>query len=204
MNANRFGLVVATGVLAIVGLGACGSDATGGVASAAGTTASTSGDTVEIPETLSVDGQALAMIGFDPAQLKTEADEPGSPTPSVAATSNTSTKGANSRAGNRRRALRRIALRRHVQHGEFVIQTKQGEKTVDVQHGTVQAVNATSITVKCADGFTETWTLDNTLRVVQNRAKSTPSAITVGAEIGVAGVKNGTTLLAKLVGLPAK
>jgi len=38
-----------------------------------------------------------------------------------------------------------------VEHGEFTVHTKTGDKVVDVQRGVVTAVNATSVTVKSTD-----------------------------------------------------
>jgi hypothetical protein len=217
MNANRIGLAVAAGVLAVAGLAGCGAAATGDATTngASGATtngasgATTNGGAVDVPATLSADGQALAMVGFDVADLTTEADDQGGSSPAVDTGGSSPAVVASSAAGRhgpaaRRKALRRIALRRNVQHGEFTVQTKQGEKTVAVQRGTVVAVSATSVTVKCADGLVQTWALDDKLHVVKDKAKATPGAITVGAAVGVAGVKNGTGYLARLVLIPAK
>ena len=98
-------------------------------------------------------------------------------------------------------ALRR-ELAHHVEHGEVVVQTKKGDKTVDVQRGTVTAVTGTTLTVRSADGFSETWTFGDPLRVVQNKAKADKSAVTVGTVLGVAGVKNGGTVTANLIVIP--
>jgi hypothetical protein len=43
-------------------------------------------------------------------------------------------------------------------HGEFTRRSGTGYQTVDTQVGTVQTVSTTSITVKSADGFTQTYT----------------------------------------------
>jgi hypothetical protein len=98
-------------------------------------------------------------------------------------------------------ALRR-ELGQHVEHGEVVVQTKDGDKTIDVQRGTVTAVNDNSLTVKSVDGFSQTWAFGDPLRVIQNKAKADKSAIKTGATIGVAGVKNGGTVTANLVVIP--
>lgn len=203
MRAHRIGLAVATGVLAMVGLAACG----GASDQAAGTSVAAS-DTADIPEYLSADGQALATIGFSPQDLVTEVSDPTQDAnpqdTATAANPNPGSSASNGDKNNRRRTLRRIALKRNVLHGDFTVRTKQGDKLVAVQRGTVQSVDATSITVKSADGVTQTWARDSQLRVVKNRAKADASAITVGAEIGIAGVKNGETRQARLVVIPAK
>ena len=98
-------------------------------------------------------------------------------------------------------ALRR-ELAHHVEHGEVVVQTKKGDKTVDVQRGTVTAVTGTTVTVKSTDGFTSTWTFGDPLRVVQHGQKADKSAVQTGAEIGIAGAKNGSTVTANLIVIP--
>jgi hypothetical protein len=93
-------------------------------------------------------------------------------------------------------------LGQHVEHGEVVVQTKKGDKTVDVQRGTVTAITGSSVTVKSADGFTQTWAFGSPLRVVEHRATVQPSEVKTGIQIGVAGVKNGSTVTANLIVIP--
>jgi hypothetical protein len=102
----------------------------------------------------------------------------------------------------RKLGLRR-ALRGKVEHGEIVVRTKDGQdKTVDVQRGTVTAIDAKTVTVKSADGFTLTWTIGSPIRVIENRTTVQPSNVTVGREIGVAGTKDGDTVTAQLILIP--
>ena len=84
------------------------------------------------------------------------------------------------------------------------MQTKDGVKTVDVQRGTVTAIDARTMTVKSTDGFTLTWTLGGDLKVFEHRTAVQPSAVKVGTEVGVAGVKDGTTTTARLIVIPKK
>jgi len=102
--------------------------------------------------------------------------------------------------GERRRAARKF-LRKNTLHGEMTVQGKNGVKTVVVQRGTVTAVDATSVSVKSTDGFTQTWTLGDPLRVVQNRKAADAAAIKTGAEVGVAGKKDGDKTVARLVAI---
>jgi hypothetical protein len=97
--------------------------------------------------------------------------------------------------------LRRI-LGAHVEHGEVVVQTKQGDKTVDVQRGVVTAIDDKSVTVKSADGFTQTWVFGTPFRVVEHRSTVKAEAVKVGTKIGVAGIKNGSTVTANLLVIP--
>ena len=45
-----------------------------------------------------------------------------------------------------------------IEHGEFAVRIKAGERGVDGQRGVVTAVNGQSLTVKLADGFNGTYT----------------------------------------------
>jgi hypothetical protein len=137
---------------------------------------------------LTPEADALTSVGFTSADLAPAAD----PSPS--------TSGA---AGHRAGKLRR-ELGRHVEHGEVVVRTKDGDKTVDVQRGTVTAVTGSSVTVKSTDGFTETWAFGSPLRVVENRTTVQTSEVKTGVEVGVAGVKNGSTVTANLIVIAKK
>jgi hypothetical protein len=162
----------ALGAAALLGLTACGG--------ATGTA-----------DSLTPEAAALTAVGFSTDDVTPAAD------PSPAASSATGTKPDRVR----RPAIRR-ALARHVEHGEVVVQTKDGDKTVDVQRGTVTAVTGTSVTVKSADGFTQTWAIGSPLKVVEHRAAAQFSAVKVGAQLGVAGVKKDSTVTANLIVLP--
>jgi hypothetical protein len=162
----------ALGAAALLGLTACGQ--------AAG-------------DTLSPDATALTAVGFTTDDLATSPYADPQPSASGAA----ATKPHPLRPGRLRRELAR-----HVLHGEVVVQTKDGDKTIDVQRGTVTAVTGTTVTVKSPDGFTGTWAFGDPLRVVQHGQKADKSAVKTGEEIGVAGVKNGSTVTANLIVIP--
>ena len=185
MLRSRIGLLLATaavGVVGALGLAACGpADASTAAAS------------------LSPEGQALAAMGFDTADL---AAEPGQ----VPAVDATPTPGGPSAApdGKRHQRAARVFLRKHVLHGEATVETKDGVKTVDEQRGPMTAVDGKTLTVKSKDGFTLTWTLDAQTHIVQHKTAVQPSALKVGGEIGVAGTKDGGTTTAKLVVIPEK
>ncbi|MGH3738641.1 MAG: hypothetical protein ACRDT6_24010 [Micromonosporaceae bacterium] len=119
---------------------------------------------------LTADEEALVDVGFGP-------DEVG-PAPSASAVDNRGHKGR--RPGY---------LGKRVLHGELVISTKNGPRTVLVQRGTITAVDADSVTVKSADGYTLTWAFGDKLRVRQRGKQLDVSALKVGQQIGVAGGK---------------
>jgi hypothetical protein len=156
-----------------------------GCSRAAGTEASDS--------TLPWDAQALQAIGFttgdlaDPVTTVTQSAAPGKQNKARIIT---------------RHKLLRFAFGKRALHAEAVVQTDEGTKTVVVQRGTVTAVDATTVTVKSSDGFTLTWTFGDQVKVVKDGSNSSPSALTTGATVGVAGEKTGTTTTARLVVVP--
>ena len=91
-------------------------------------------------------------------------------------------------------------LRKNTLHGEVVVQTKKnGAQTVVVQRGSVTAVASGSVSVKSSDGFALTWKLGDKLRVVQDRKTAELSAVKTGAEIGIAGVRDGNDSTARII-----
>jgi hypothetical protein len=84
----------------------------------------------------------------------------------------------------------RVRLRKHMLHGEVVVQTKQGPQTVVAQRGTVTAKGDGTLTVKSTDGFTLTWTTNTDTKVVAAGAKSSLDQVSVGAQIGIGGIKS--------------
>jgi hypothetical protein len=170
----------ALGAVALLGLTACGP--------------------ADVSNSLSPEASALTALGFNTDDV-TASGKLADPGPSDAPSAAPGRSGRYGRPAPLR--LRRL-LARHVEHGEVVVQTKQGDKTIDIQRGQVTAIDDKSITVKSADGFTQTWVFGTPLRVIQNRDTIQPSAVTVGQEVGVAGAKNGTTVTANLVVIPLK
>ena len=103
------------------------------------------------------------------------------------------------KAGKERRAAVRKYLRKNTLHGEITVQGKDGTRTIVVQRGTVTGVSATSVSVRSTDGYALTWTYGDKLRVVQNRSTVATTAIKTGAQIGVAGTRNGAATAARLI-----
>ena len=139
------------------------------------------------------------------------ADRPGqanAPADVTATGSATPDASAAPKKGNRRHpSLRRLLIRRatiakHVEHGSVTVATRNGNKTIDVQRGTITAISSTSMTVKSADGFTLTWTFGDKIRVLENRSTIQPTDVKAGETVGVAGEKSGSTETARLVVIP--
>jgi hypothetical protein len=127
---------------------------------------------------------ALQAVGFDTGLAAP------TPAPSVSAAP---------KAGKERRAAVRRYLRKNTLHGEITVQGKEGARTIVVQRGAVTAVSAGGVSVRSADGYTLSWTYGDRLRVVQNRSTVATTAIKSGAEIGVAGTRNGSATAARLI-----
>jgi hypothetical protein len=170
--------LLALGVAGTLALTGCGITSTATRAPAPAAAADSSG--------LSDEAVALQQVGFDTGLAE-------APSPSATASASPDGKSAH------RKALRKY-LRRDTLHGEVTLQTKkQGVRTLVVQRGSVTAVTATGVTVKSSDGFTLTWTYGDQLKVVQDKKKADKSAVKTGAEIGIAGVKDGSATDARLI-----
>lgn len=195
MNRHRIGFALSIAVLGVVGmlgLTACGLRSGGNAGTDAGQ------DSIDVAANLSPEAQALVALGFEPAAVDAKSDTTDAVPAAVPSTA-PSGKPSAGPGGNHRN---RVFLRRHVLHGEAVVQTKEGNKNVAVQRGSVTAVTDTSVTVKSTDGYTQTWTFASQLIVLEHRTTIQPSAIKVGTEVGVAGPHDGSTYTAKLVVVP--
>jgi hypothetical protein len=100
--------------------------------------------------------------------------------------------------GKRKNGARRH-LRKNTLHGETTVQGKDGVRTIVVQRGAVTAVDGRTVSVKSADGYALTWTLGDKVRVRQDKKKVDVAALKVGAQVGLAGAKDGATTTARLV-----
>jgi hypothetical protein len=172
----------ALGAVALIGLTACGP--------------------ADVSNELSPEASALsAAFGLSPDEVSTLDVPAVDPTPSASA-------GAAKDKGGKHPGPRALRLRRalgpHVEHGEVVVQTKDGDKTVDIQRGTVTAITDTSVTVKSSDGFSQTWVFGTPFHVIEHRTSIKANAVAVGTEVGVAGFKNGSTVTANLLVIPGK
>jgi hypothetical protein len=179
MTRTRIALTLTTlGLAGLLGLTGCGAGA-----APAGAPAVAAADVTD-------EAYALTAVGLTTG-LEAE------PAPSASAGGD---KGKGKDKDRKHPGVRRF-LRKNTLHGELTVQGKKGVRTVVVQRGSVTAVDATTVSVKSSDGFTQTWTLGDKLRVVQDKKTVEATAIKTGAEIGVAGAKDGDTSVARLVAI---
>jgi hypothetical protein len=134
---------------------------------------------------LAWDGQALQSLGYDTADLTSDGTTTDGTTPAP-----------------RARHPRLRFVFQHALHAEATVQTDEGTKTVDVQRGTVTAIDATSVTVQSTDGFTLTWASNDKSVVIVNRARAQLSAVAVGTKVGLAGTRDGDTVTFRLLVVP--
>lgn len=87
-------------------------------------------------------------------------------------------------------------------HGEMTVQTDDGPRTIVMQRGTVQAIDGTTITVESSDGFVLDWTCADECRVVDDGDEVELSSLDADAEVGVAGLRDGDDLAARVVRQP--
>lgn len=187
---NRFGIAIATvalGVVGTFGLTGCGLGASTAASAA-----------------LSPEATALTALGFSDSDVTT-ADSADGTDASPDATPSSAPNGK-SASKKKHPLLRRLAIHRglgkHVQHGEITVSTKDGDKTIEVQRGVITAISSTSVTVKCTDGFTMTWTIGSPIHVIEHRSTVQPSDLAAGDTVGIAGLKDGSTNTAKLIVIP--
>jgi hypothetical protein len=118
---------------------------------------------------------------------------------SAAGTSSTSSTSSNTTAPTATTPHRPWGALRHAGiHGEFTVKNKAGDFVVlDTQRGTVTANQGGQLTVKSADGFLATYTVDSTTKIRKDGAKATLGDVKVGDTVGVVGVKSGGTVTAR-------
>jgi hypothetical protein len=194
----------------MIAVGVAGAVAMLGLAGCArlGQSSAPAADSQTLTSDFGWEAQALQSIGVDMADLA-PAQAATDPAPTTSAATNPGAKaGASPAAGGagakRRHRLVRFAFGRSALHGEAVVKTEDGTKTVVVQRGTVTAINSTSITIKSTDGYTLTWTFGTPITVIEKRSQVQPSAIAVGNQVGVAGDKTGSSPSARLIVVPNK
>lgn len=177
---TRTPLALLAGILVLVGLTGCGRPRDADVV-----------DTAD----LAWPAQALQAVGLAEEDLApsafVETAGPGRPNA-----------GGPARPQGRHPRLRYVF--QHALHGEATVRTEEGVRTVVAQRGTVTAVSGSTITVVSADDFTLAWTIASGTVVIVNRARAEIGAVAVGAEVGVAGFREGDTVHARLVVVPRK
>ena len=91
--------------------------------------------------------------------------------------------------------IRRLARLRHLggMYGQYTFQTKKGPQTLAFERGTITAAGGGDVTIRAADGTTQTWVLTGTSVVRENGAKEPQSALAAGQSVFAGGpVASGT------------
>ena len=70
-------------------------------------------------------------------------------------------------------------------HGTFTIERRGAPAVVDVQRGTVTAVDPGSITVRSTDGFSATYGITSTTKIRKDRKAATTADVPVGTKVGI-------------------
>jgi hypothetical protein len=97
-----------------------------------------------------------------------------------------------------RRALRRLRLLGG-EHGEFTFHTKQGNRTLAFERGTIVSVAGSDVTVRAADNTTWTWVLSSSSVVRDDGSRASASALSAGEPVFAGGPVIGATRDARLI-----
>lgn len=138
-----------------------------------------------------VGGVALAQLGTASAD---------SPTPRPAARSADVPARADAPA-------RADVPRGRVLHAEATVRDRAGhDHVVETQNGTISGLDATTLTVKSPDGFTATYTVGKSTRIMLHGTQGTLSTLGTGDRVHVTAVKAGGELTARTVldGVPPR
>jgi hypothetical protein len=85
-----------------------------------------------------------------------------------------------------------------VVHGTFTLRTPDGKfETIDTQTGTVESVGSTSITVRSADGFSQTYQVTSSTEV--GAEANGILSVKDGDQVSIEGLVSGTTVTAQRV-----
>lgn len=83
-----------------------------------------------------------------------------------------------------------------IQHGEATVSTNSGYQVIDIQRGTVESVNPGQLTVRSADGFSATYTVDSSTKIRKNRKAVDINQVVVNDRVTVLATKSGDTATA--------
>lgn len=134
---------------------------------------------------------AAAIIGVGTAAIATSGPSATAGSGTTGSQHAAAKGGAKGKAQQGKHPLRRAL--RHAVHGSVVTKGKDGYVTHTAVRGTVTSVSSTALTVKAADGFSQTYTLTKTTRVRERAAdgkKATKGALSdlkTGDKVGVVG-----------------
>jgi hypothetical protein len=137
-----------------------------------------------------------AVLAAGGAATVAVADSGTAGTPATATTASAAAASPAAHPARDRRIARAI-------HGEFVVRTANGYRTLDVQRGTVTAVSGSSLTVRSDDGFIGSYSVNGDTVVHHGREKVAISTVKVGDKVRVVAGVDGETRTARRVFVPA-
>ncbi len=145
-------------------------------------------------------GAGLTIGGVAQA-VSTPSPSPDGTTSAPAAKSAKSAKSAKHHDKGQR--LERMAG--NVLHGDVVVRTKDGYRTVALQRGSVVSVSPTSLQLRSVDGFAATYAVNGETQVRKSHKAGQPSSLATGDQVTVVATRSGSTLTAtKVLVHPAK
>jgi hypothetical protein len=100
-----------------------------------------------------------------------------------------------------------IAGGNKVLHGEATVEKPGGGTTVvRFQNGVISAIDGSTMTVKSTDGFTSTYTVNSTSRIMLNGSDGTLSKLAKSDKVRVLAMQSGSSNVAKMIldGVPAR
>jgi hypothetical protein len=139
-----------------------------------------------------VGATAVGIVGVGTAALATTGNNSSSTAGTASTSSSTASESTSGSHSTKHDKIAKILARRDV-HGVIVTKNgKGGFTTHDGIRGTVTAVSPSAITVKAADGFTQTYTVTSSTKVrLRSGGKGTASTLSIvhtGDSVGVLGV----------------
>jgi len=126
-----------------------------------------------------------------------EAVSTATPSPDAGQAAGHGDKAAAGKHHGQRLKLDRIASR--VVHGDVVVRTKDGYRTVVLQRGSVVSVSASSLQLRSADGFTATYVLTGETRIHKGHKNAKTSELAAGDAAIVVADRSGSGLTATRV-----
>lgn len=106
-------------------------------------------------------------------------------------------KGGKAKAKHHGHGLGRLGGR--MLHGEAVVKTKDGYRTVVIQRGTIASVSPTSLRLRSDDGFTATYVIGADTWVRKGHEQRQPSGLAAGDSATVVATRSGNALTATRV-----
>lgn len=150
---------------------------------------------------LAIAGAGVGVAAADTGGGTSGGSSNGVPAELTASTTTSNTTGTDTRGKAPKGGKARRAWLRRVEHGQVTV---RDGRTFDIQRGIVESVDATTITVKCKDGYVGSYAVTGTTKVRHDKQASSISQVTDGDRVLVIGQKSSTADTALRVYDPGK